>query len=77
MKNIQSLIDNKKLSSNKKIDLKTFQQLKLINKKVNRIKILGAGEIKNKIDFDHVMATKSAIKKIESVGCKITLIKNK
>ena len=60
-----------------KIDLKTFQQLKIINKKVNRIKILGTGEIKNKIDFDHVLATKSAIKKIESAGCKITLIKNK
>ena len=31
----------------------------------------------NKIDFDNVLATKSAIKKIESAGCKITLIKNK
>ena len=77
LKNIQSLIDNKKLSSNKKIDLKTFQQLKIINNKINRIKILGTGEIKNKIDFDNVLATKSAIKKIESAGCKITLIKNK
>ena len=41
------------------------------------IKILGAGEIKNKIDFYQVLATEAAIKKIQNLGCKITLIKNK
>ena len=77
LKNIQKFIDEKKINSNSKIDIKTFQQLKIVNKKINIIKILGAGEIKNKIDFDNVLATKAAVKKIENLGCKITLIKNK
>ena len=77
LKNIQRFIDEKKINSNSKIDIKTLQQLKIVNKKINIIKILGAGEIKNKIDFDNVLATKAAVKKIENLGCKITLIKNK
>ena len=77
LKNIQKFIDEKKINSNSKIDIKTLQQLKIVNKKINIIKILGAGEIKNKIDFDNVLATKAAVKKIENLGCKITLIKNK
>ena len=77
LKNIQRLIDEKKINSNNKIDIKTFQQLKIINKNIDIIKILGAGEIKNKIDFYQVLATEAAIKKIQNLGCKITLIKNK
>ena len=77
LKNIQKFIDEKKINSNSKIDIKTLQQLKIVNKKINIIKILGAGEIKNKIDFNNVLATKAAVKKIENLGCKITLIKNK
>ena len=77
LKNIQKFIDEKQINSNSKIDIKTLQQLKIVNKKINIIKILGAGEIKNKIDFNNVLATKAAVKKIENLGCKITLIKNK
>ncbi len=77
LKNIQKFIDEKKINSNSKIDIKTLQQLKIVNKKINIIKILGVGEIKNKIDFNNVLATKAAVKKIENLGCKITLIKNK
>jgi len=77
LKNIQRLIDAKKITTDNKIDIKTLQQFKIINKKINTIKILGTGEIKNKINFHQVLASESAVKKIENLGCKITLIKNK
>ena len=77
LKTIQALIDNKKIPTNKKIDLKMFKELKIINKKVNSIKILGSGELKTKVDFDQVLASNSAKEKIEKIGGIINIKKNK
>ena len=77
LKTIQALIDNKKIPTNKKIDLKMFKELKIINKKVNSIKILGSGELKTKVDFDQVLVSNSAKEKIEKIGGIINIKKNK
>tara|TARA_Y100000590_G_scaffold356070_1_gene410120 strand:- start:962 stop:1420 length:459 start_codon:yes stop_codon:yes gene_type:complete len=77
LKKIQELIDKKKINVDNKIDLKTFKNLKLVNKKVNGIKILASGEIKTKINFDQVLASNSAKKKIEKIGGTINIKKNK
>ena len=77
LKTIQALIDSKKIPTNKKIDLKMFKELKIINKKVNNIKILGSGELKTKVDFDQVLASNSAKEKIEKIGGIINIKKNK
>ena len=50
--------------------------IKLVNKKYFKIKILGAGEIKN-IEIVADFASKEAIKKIEKAGGKINLTNNK
>lgn len=72
---LQIAISSKKIIPNSKIDLKMLQKIKLINNKYKKLKILGTGEIKEKIDFEINYVSKSAKEKIEKTGGKITLIK--
>ena len=48
---------------------------KFINKKFNKLKILGSGEINLKLDIEVNSISKSAKAKIEKLGGKVTLIK--
>ena len=72
---IQSIIDEKKTSSSDKINLEKLKKINLINKKYTKLKILGSGEIKNKINIEANSLSKTAKEKIEKTGGKITLIK--
>ena len=47
----------------------------LINKKYLKLKILGSGEIKTKLDITAHFASKQAQDKIQKVGGKLNLIK--
>ena len=49
--------------------------MKFINKKYDKLKLLGKGDIKQKLDFEINSVSKSAKEKIEKLGGKITLIK--
>jgi len=72
---LQIAISNKKILPNSKINLKNLQKIKLINNKYKKLKLLGTGEIKEKIDFEINFVSNSAKEKIEKSGGKITLIK--
>ena len=72
---IQSLIDNNKIKSETKIDLKFLKETNIIAKKYNKIKILGSGEVKNKVELYADFASKSAQKKIIKAGGSIILKK--
>ena len=74
---LQSLIDKKILNTNEEINVNLLLKKKIIKKKLNGIKILGNGEIKNKIKIQATKISKSALKKIEKVGGKVELIKIK
>ena len=50
---------------------------KLINKKYNKLKILGNGEIKEKLTIKTDFISKSAKSKIEKAGGAINLLKDK
>ena len=76
LSNLQSFFDQKKLSLNNNLDLKTLQSKKIIAKKYEKLKILGQGEIKNKISLSVNFISKQAKEKIEKIGGKLTLIKN-
>tara|TARA_B100000700_G_scaffold277711_1_gene325258 strand:+ start:186 stop:641 length:456 start_codon:yes stop_codon:yes gene_type:complete len=65
---IQSFIENKKIKSTDKIDLNLLKKLKLINKNTVKIKILGSGEIKEKINIHADLISKSAKEKIDKIG---------
>ena len=72
---IQNMLEKKKNKINKILDLKLLQEKKLINKKFNKLKILGTGEIKQNIEITAHYASKQALEKIKKVGGKISIIK--
>ena len=73
---IQNLIDNKKINQDTSIDLEVLKKSKIINKSSNKIKILGKGEIKTKINLNVDFVSKSAKEKLEKIGAIISLKPN-
>ena len=72
---IQEIINSKKNIFKDKINLTDLQKSKLINKKYKKLKLLGGGELKQKLDIEANSFSKSAKIKIEKLGGKITIIK--
>ena len=70
---IQKFIENKKISQDSKINIETLKKANIVNKSFNKIKILGSGDIKNKINLNVDFISESAKKKLEKVGGTITL----
>ena len=68
LEKIQELIDKKNIKNNDLINSSLLKKLKLINKNSNKLKILATGEIKEKINIEADLASKSAIKKLEKIG---------
>ena len=74
--NLQSFFDQKKINLENNLDLKILQNKKIISKKYEKLKILGNGELKNKINLSVNFVSKQAKEKIEKIRGKLTLIKN-
>ena len=68
LEKIQSFIDRKNIKSSDVLNSNLLKKLKLINKNSNKLKILGSGEIKDKINVEADLASKSAIEKLEKIG---------
>ena len=75
LKNIQKIIENKKINSETIINLDFLKKEKIIHKKYKQYKILGSGEIKDKFNFEADFISKSAKAKLEKSGSKVTLKK--
>jgi ribosomal protein L15, bacterial/organelle len=73
---IQQIFDKKKLENQNKFDLKILQSKKIINKKYSKLKILGNGELKSKIEISANFFSKEAKNKIEKIGGKLNVVKN-
>ena len=72
---IQSMITKSKNNLKDNLDLKILKERKLVNKKFEKLKILGTGELKNAITITAHFASKQALEKIEKAGAKISIIK--
>ena len=72
---IQSILDKSKNKISSTLDLKILKDKKLINKSLNKLKILGSGEIKKNIEISAHFASKQALSKVEKAGGKINIIK--
>ena len=72
---IQSLINSKKINSTDKINLELLKKLRLISQKYSKYKILGNGEIKDKINIEVDFISKSVKDKLDKTGSTITLKK--
>ena len=72
---IQSYIDKKSIKTSDVINSDLLKKLKLINKNSIKLKILGSGVIKDKINIEADLASKSAVEKLEKIGGSIQLKK--
>ena len=75
LEQIQFFIDRKSIKTSDTINSELLKKLKIINKRSKKLKILGNGQIKEKINIEADLASKSALKKLEKVGGSIQLKK--
>ncbi len=71
--NIQKFIDTKKIKSSDKIDITLLKKLKLVNNKIRKIKILGNGNLKDKINLEVDFISKSVKDKLSKNGSTIKI----
>ena len=75
LEKIQSFIDKKNIKTSDMLNSELLKKLRLISKNSKKLKILGTGEIKEKIIIQADLASKSALKKLEKIGGSIQLKK--
>jgi large subunit ribosomal protein L15 len=75
LEKIQSYIDEKTINSKDTINISLLKKLKLINKNSQKLKILGTGDIKDKVSIEADLISKSAVTKLEKIGGSIQLKK--
>ena len=75
LEKIQSYIDKKSIKTSDILNADILKKLKLINKNSKKLKILGTGDIKDKINIEADLASKSALSKLEKIGGSIQLKK--
>tara|TARA_B100001057_G_scaffold365278_1_gene368353 strand:+ start:954 stop:1403 length:450 start_codon:yes stop_codon:yes gene_type:complete len=71
---IQSFIELKKIKISEKIDLALLKKLNIIKKKYKKLKVLGKGEIKDKLNIEVNYLSNSAKSKLEQSGSNIKII---
>jgi len=70
---IQRLVDSKKIGKDEIINIDLLKKNKVINKSYHKIKVLGSGDVKDKINLSVDFISKSAKEKLEKVGGTINL----
>ena len=68
LEKIQSFIDDKTIKPSDTINMELLKKLRLINKNSQKLKILGTGEVKEKVNIEADLASKSAMEKLEKAG---------
>ena len=75
LEKIQFYINEKTINSSEVINMTLLKKLKLINKNSQKLKILGTGDIKDKVNIEADLISKSATAKLEKIGGTIQLKK--
>ena len=75
LKKIQALIDKKIILETDILNLEILKKLKIIGNNYNKMKILGSGELKSKINISIDFISNSAKEKLEKSGSKININK--
>ena len=75
LEKIQTFITEKTINSGDVINMALLKKLKLINKNSQKLKILGNGDIKEKITIEADLISKSAIDKLKKAGGTVQLKK--
>ena len=72
---VQYFIEKNKISNTEKINLDLLKKLNIVNKNSKKLKILGSGEIKNKVIIEANFFSKSAKDKLEKKGGTAQILK--
>ena len=72
---IQYFIKKNSINFKEKINLELLKKLNIVNKKSEKLKILGSGEIKDKITVEANFFSKSAKDKLEKIGSILQILK--
>ena len=75
LEKIQKFIDNKTIKNDNKINADLLKKLKIINKNSKKLKVLGTGKIKEKINIEADLISKSAMEKLEKIGGSVQIKK--
>ena len=75
LNSLQNFVEKKKINTDEKINLSYLIKNKLLKKNYSYLKILGNGEIKNKLDIEANFVSKSAKDKLDKIGCTISIAK--
>ena len=75
LEKIQTFIDKKSIKTSEILNSNLLKKLKLINKNSHKLKILGSGKIKDKINIEADLASRSAVNKLEKIGGSIQIKK--
>ena len=71
---IQSFIQSKKINPSDKIDLALLKKLNIVKKKYKKLKLLGNGDVKEKLNIEVNYLSNSAKTKLEQSGANIKII---
>ena len=74
---LQQFIESKRIKSSEKIDIKYLHNSKILKKKYEKIKILGQGEIKEKLNLEVHFLSNSAKEKLSKNGSTIKILESK
>ncbi len=74
---LQLLIEAKRIKSSDKINIKYLQISKILKKKYEKLKILGQGEIKDKLNLEVHFLSNSAKEKLSKNGSTIKILESK
>ena len=72
---MQAHHESKKIDIEKPITLDSLKKIGLIAKKYNKLKILGTGDLKNKVNISVNYVSKQAKVKIEKAGGVLNILK--
>ena len=75
LSSLQKFHDEKRINFKDLIDLKVLKEKRIVNKKFEKLKILGSGEIKDKVTIEADLVSKSAEEKLKKAGGSIQIIK--
>ena len=74
---IEKLIDTKVIDPKKVINHKTLMEIGLVKSENSKVKLLGKGEIKNKINIEVTSSSSAAKEMVEKMGGSVLTVNNK
>jgi len=74
---IEKLIDTKVIDPKKVINHKSLMEIGLVKSENSKLKLLGKGEIKNKINIEVTSSSSAAKEMIEKMGGSVLIVNNK